>query len=323
MSSQLKTVPIGLIRENQIALRSVNKESEAYKGLRDSIGQMGIMNSINVRPSNDVPGTYELVDGLHRYTAAKELGNTEVPVNVLDINEGQVALAQIMANVHKIETRPVEYSQQLVRILTANPTWTINELATKLARSPAWLSERLNLTKLDPDIAALVDDSKINLTNAYVLAKLPQAEQKAFLDNAIAMPPTEFGPTVQARVKELRDAARQGRQAAPVGFVPIQAIRKMGDIKAAVENPVNVVEIVTAQGFNTPADIVKATLAWVVQNDPASLARQKDSYDAREKEKADAKAKREAERKAKKDKEAAEIAATVTGQPVADAIQAA
>jgi ParB/RepB/Spo0J family partition protein len=309
--SKQETVHIGLIRENQVALRSVNKDSEAYIGLRDSISQVGILSPISVRPAGDTPGTYELVDGLHRFSAAKDAGLEQVPVNILDINEGQVALAQIMANVHRVETRPVEYSRQLVRILTANPTWTINELATKLGKSGTWLGERLNLTKLSAEIAKLVDEGKMNLTNAYVLAKLPPAEQVNFLDSAISMPPTEFGPTVQARVKEIRDAARQGREANPTGFVAVQTLRKMSEIKDAFTNPASVTEIATSQGLTSPADVAKAILAWVLNNDPASIATQQDKYNAREAEKAAAKAKRLADAEAKKNKDAAAVAAEV------------
>ncbi len=52
---------------------------------------------------------YSLIDGLHRYNAAQDAGLEEIPCHVLTMDELQVLEAQLMANVHKVETRPVEY----------------------------------------------------------------------------------------------------------------------------------------------------------------------------------------------------------------------
>ena len=154
----------------------VNKECEEYVGLVDSIRQVGVMNPITVREVRD-PETgqkyYSLVDGLHRYNAAQDAGLEEIPVHVLTLDEVQVLEAQLMANIHKVETRPVEYSKQLGRILAHNPLMTAAELSVKLGKSPTWVGQRLNLIKLDEKIQALVDDGTINLTNAIAMSKLP------------------------------------------------------------------------------------------------------------------------------------------------------
>ncbi len=88
---------------------------------------------------------------------------------------------------------------------------TAAELSVKLGKSPTWVGQRLNLTKLDEKIQALVDDGTINLTNAIAMSKLPVEEQGTFVERAITMTPAEFTPTVNARIKEVRDAKRQGR----------------------------------------------------------------------------------------------------------------
>ena len=56
--------------------------------------------------------------------------------------EDAVMEAQTMANIHKIETRAVEYSRQWFRILTRNPLMAESELAAKLGKSPQRSDER-------------------------------------------------------------------------------------------------------------------------------------------------------------------------------------
>ena len=46
---ELKTIPISTIRENPVALRTVNRDTEEYQGLVDSISQKGFLGAITVR----------------------------------------------------------------------------------------------------------------------------------------------------------------------------------------------------------------------------------------------------------------------------------
>ena len=320
MSGQadLRNVAISSIRENPVALRGVNKETEEYVGLRDSIGSAGILNPISVRAKVD-PATqaeyFEICDGLHRYSCALDVGLETIPVNVVSLTESQTLEAQVMANVHKIETKPVEYTKQLQRIVAANPTMTLAELATRLCKSPAWLNQRFGLLKLEPGIAKLVDDNKINLSNAYALAKLPSNEQLNFIDSAMTMAPAEFVPTVNARVKELRDAARQGRDATKAEFTAVPFLRKLADIKAEHEHASVGPQLVAETGAATAVDGFALGVAWVVNMDPQSVAAQAAKAEAR-------RLKQESERKARvverADKRAAE-AATAQAKARADA----
>lgn len=310
------TVKISQIRENPNALRTVNRTTEEYAGLVDSIKKQGVLNPILVRECTD-PQTgekfYGLIDGLHRFTASQDAGLSEIPVHIKALDEVGVMLAQMMANVHKVETRPVEYSKQLVRILALDPLLTTAQLADQLAKSPTWLNDRLGLTKLIPDIAGLVDEGKINLSNAYALSKLPPEEQPNFLDRAMTMTPQQFLPTANARTKELRDAKRQGRDPnAVTEFQPVAHLRKLAELKAEADNK-EVARILT-QGIDNPVDAFNLGILWALNLDPASAQAQRDKDAARRKELEDAKERRKQERAAKKEAEAAAKAADLQSQ---------
>ena len=312
---ELKHIPLNKIRENPVALRNVNRESEDYQGLVDSIRKDGVLNAIVVREITD-PDTketlYGLIDGLHRYTASQDAGKTDIPAHITSMDEAKILEAQILANIHKVETKPVEYSKQLVRILAQNPLMTTSELAATLSKSPSWLAERLGLVKLAEAIQKLVDEDKINLSNAYALAKLPAEEQPNFLDRAMTMQPPEFVPTVNGRIKELRDAKRQGRAAAPAEFVPVARLRKLGELKDELNNPVVGKVLVTELKPKSMDEAFALGVAWALHMDPATVQadRQRDAEarKAREEEKA----KRKAEREEKAKKEAAEKSASLS-----------
>ena len=147
----LQIIAMKDIRENPVALRSVNRESESFLGLVDSIKVQGFRGAITVRPRKE-PDTdveyFELIDGLQRFNAAKDAGLEEIKCDVNDLNDDEVLEAQIMANIHKIETRPVEYSNQLRKILSRNPLMTEAQLGQRIGKSGTWISQRLGLEKI-------------------------------------------------------------------------------------------------------------------------------------------------------------------------------
>src|SRR5688572_23183671 len=110
-ATQLLTIPLGMIRENPDALRAVDKESENFLGLVDSIKQKGVLNAISVREVVAPSGAkeYALIDGLHRFHAAIAAALTEIPAQVFSLDQAEVYEAQIEANVHKVETKHMDY----------------------------------------------------------------------------------------------------------------------------------------------------------------------------------------------------------------------
>lgn len=309
-----RVIAISSIRENPVALRTVNRESEEFIGLCDSIREVGLMNAFTVRErTEEVDGKsttfYELIDGLHRYTACCEAGIKEVSVRVMALNDAEALEAQIIGNIHRIETKPVEYTKQLQRMFSANPTLTLTEMAVKVAKSPAWVSQRLNLLKLDPAIQKFVDDGKLSVSNAVQLAKLPVAEQLNYLDQSMTMGSEEFVPLVQARAKELRDAARQGRDAAPAVFVPLPRMQKMPILKAEYETPTVGPELCKKYKAKTGPEGFALGIAFALSLDPANIEI-RTAADAEKKANLKIeKDKRAAERAKKKAEEATKLAA--------------
>lgn len=309
---RLMNIPLTKIRENKEALRKVNRQNPRYIEMRDSVKNQGILNAVSVRELTD-PVTneeyYALIDGLHRYTAAKDVGLESIPASILSKTDAEVLEAQVIANIHKVETKPSEYSKQLVMILSQNPTLTKASLCTKLSKSLKWLDDRLGLTHLDESISKLVDDQTLNLTNAYMLSKLEEEEQKEFLDQALSQQPSEFIPTVNNRLKQIKDANRKGRDPSKAEFAPVHHLKKTGEIKAELEHPN---EILKSVGDKTdPKEIIKQVLLWCFNMDEIGIAFQKTKHeDLKKKQEEDKKARQE-EREKKKRDDAAKVAASL------------
>jgi ParB/RepB/Spo0J family partition protein len=309
---ELKHIELSKIFEPDEALRKVDRGNPDYLGLVESVRIRGIMNPINVREIMD-PDTnemvYGLIDGLQRLSASKDSGQETIPCHVTSLEDAELLEAQIIANAHKVETRPVEYSKAMLKVLEHNPMLSRTELATRLAKTASWISERLGLLKLTDELGKLVDDGSIKLSNAYALAKLPPEEQADFADRAMTMSPQQFAPTANARVMEIRTAKRKGRDATPEEFQPVPILRSRSELAAEVEKPTAGIGIIKENNITTPIDAFNMAVKWCLNLDPVSVEIQKANDEERRAEKKRQKEKMTVERMRKRAKEAAEKAA--------------
>ena len=308
--AKMQHLPLSSIRPNVVALRAVNQEGEEFIGIKESVEHDGVQQSITVREAKDKESGekyYEIIDGLQRFTASQLTGKNTIPAIVVEADDLQVLKLQVVGNIHRVETKPKELQNQLVRLMSLDPAVTKSSLAADFSKSPAWVDNILSLSTVKNEkIIQMINDGKISATKAYALAKLPVEEQDNYVDDAITLPADEFVTKVNTRAKELRDAKRAGRSAAPPTFVATAKLRKLADLKNEMDN------MVAAKGLlksaKTPEDGYKAAFAYIFQLDDASIAASKAKWDAQEDEKAARAARIKEAKAAKKAAEAAKMA---------------
>lgn len=296
-------IPVDKIRINKESLRDVDVKNPQFQELMNSVKVEGILNPINVAPGED-PETkelyYGLVDGLQRLTAAKAAGMTEVPALIKDATQVEVWRRQVIGNAVRVDTRPVEFAKQLQRLMGADPMCTVASMAAQVNKSDAWVKERLNLTNLIPEAAALVDEGVINITSAFSLAKLPADVQPEFLEKAQTLPHTDFAPLCVTRKKEIDKAKREGRVATGSDFTPTPHLQKLGDIKSEIETGSMGAKLIANGRVTSPEEAFKLALQWALHIDPMSAADQRMKHEEIQKTAKEKKEKAELERAKKK-----------------------
>ncbi len=288
-TNDLKFIPVSEIRENKEALRSVDRQNEQFMELAASVRNKGILNPILVcqmADSETGESFFALVDGLQRFTAAKDAGMDTVPALVKPQSEVDILANQLITNAIRVETKPVEYTKQIQRLMQLNPMLTLTSLANSLGKSDSWLKQRLDLLKLTPKAAELVDEGQINVTNAYALSKLPTEVQEEYLDKAREMSHLEFLPEVVNKKKELDKARREGRKAEPEVFKPVPKLLKLPVIEEQIKEPVALAKLLEDQNCSTALEGALAALNWVIGLDPKSVAAQQVKWDEQQAAKA-------------------------------------
>lgn len=292
-------IPVGAIKSNSDALREVDRKNPEYLEMADSVRKDGVLLPIRVRAMQDTETGetyYGLIDGLQRLTASKDAGFETVPAYIVARTDEEVDFDQIITNVVKVETKPVEYSKKLQRLLEMNPTMTCANLAARLSKSDTWLKERLKLTQLSTACAKLVDEGVINIANAYALAKLPADEQDLLIQQAQTLPTGEFVPMATQRKKDIEKAKREGNAGRVPEFAPRQALRKLTDVQGEAETSSAGKAYVASQRLTTAEDGWDLAILWVMQADPDSIATQRKKFNELQAAENDKREKAQAER---------------------------
>lgn len=299
----MSKIQLADIKVSPAALRQCKTDNVDYIQLRDSVGEAGLLHPLLVREKTDTldDGSsetyYELVDGLQRYTACQELGIDEVDIKIGTFGDIEALQAQIITNAHRVETKPVEYTKALQRLMVLDPTLTIPELAKRIAKAPQWLNQRFNMiNKLDPRLLDLINEGKISVTNALQLAKLPQTEQFDYAGQAQTEATTDFVKTVKDRVSEINKAAREGREAEVRTFDLNIKQRKLSEIKAAHESGEVAVQVISETQCTDPVQAFQLGIDWVLSVDPVTAKERESAYDEAEKLREEKKAQAKVER---------------------------
>lgn len=158
-------VDINKIERNKQQPRK-NFDEAALDELADSIKQHGIIQAIVVQDRGD---HYEIIAGERRWRAARIAGLKEVPVDIKHYNEQEMAEVSLIENLQREDLNPIEEAQAFKQ-LKEMFSLTDDQVAEKVSKSRAAITNSLRLLKLDERVQQMVIDEK--LTTGHVRALL-------------------------------------------------------------------------------------------------------------------------------------------------------
>lgn len=273
---QAANIPLRDIIEPIHLLRLVDKGSLDYREMHDSVRDYGLLNSISVRPSEKYEGKYELVEGLWRYSVARQLRWETIPCIVKEsLDDTETLFAQIIANATWVETKPCEFADHIDRILKMNVDMTFVELAGKLRKDVGWIQDTLSLRSLKPEIQRSLDRGELPVKSARLLAKLPKQWQEKLVRQAQLYPYAEFSPIVREAIKNYREGIRQGRMAEfyELQFKPHPFYRSLRESTHEMMFCENGAVYIATENLS-PIAAWKRAVEWVLHMDPKGVEAQ-------------------------------------------------
>ena len=136
--------------------------------LAESIRQHGIIQPLVLRKIGD---KYEIIAGERRYKASYIAGLSEVPAVIINLNDNESAEVAIVENIQRKDLSPIEEAKSYKKLLDRGYL-TQDQLAGRMGKTQATISNKLRLLNLDDDIQNALLNNKISERHARSLLRI-------------------------------------------------------------------------------------------------------------------------------------------------------
>ncbi|MFJ8208255.1 ParB/RepB/Spo0J family partition protein [Streptomyces sp. NPDC096033] len=129
---------------------------------------------------------YVVLDGNRRLAAAREAGLSALRVDVRDdLAASRAALleAALVANMHRLDLHVMEQARAVRELVREHGHQRL--VAQQLGKTPAWVSQRLKLLDLAPDLQELVERGELKVKDARRIGAMAPGLQHAAAEQAM------------------------------------------------------------------------------------------------------------------------------------------
>ncbi|MDF0491491.1 PRTRC system ParB family protein [Sphingomonas sp. H39-1-10] len=162
-------------------------DRKKHDELVESLRLRGMLQPILVRPAPDTDDSYTIIAGGRRYRAAVEAFGLEaqVPVIIREMTDQEALEAAIDENDVRDDASETEQADAAVRVLAACQNDRA-EAVRRLGWSRAKLDRRLALASLSETVKFALDERRIKVGHAELLAAVPADKQDKALETILA-----------------------------------------------------------------------------------------------------------------------------------------
>ncbi len=193
-------LPLDLITTGAFQARR-RFQDDALDELAASIAESGVIQPVVVRGNRETG--YTLLAGERRWRAAARAGLHELPAIVRnDLADDQAAILGLIENLQRESLGVIDTARGLQSLCAAHGL-THDAVAERIGKSRAYVSNYLRVLRLAEPVQALLEDGRLSLGHAKVLAGLDSTTQLRLARRA-----ADTATSVRALEQQARDAAQ-------------------------------------------------------------------------------------------------------------------
>ncbi len=141
-----------------------------------SIRENGLLQPIVVRPDGD---TFQIIAGNRRLEACKRLGLRKITSTVVDLDDKEAYELSLVENVQRNDLDPIEEAEAFRKYVEEFGYGSITELARRIHKSQTYVTRRIQLLDVAPEIRNLVSSGQMTVAIAQEIVGL------SFQDNRL------------------------------------------------------------------------------------------------------------------------------------------
>jgi len=154
-------------------------DPEEIDELAASIGEHGVIQPLIVTHGSE-PGAYILIAGERRLIAARKAGLRTIPAILREASHQQLVELALVENVQRADLGPLE-TAEAYRQLAEDFNLSHEEIAARVGKSRAAVTNTLRLLKLPEDVKQALAQGEISEGHARALLALPSPQAQSTL----------------------------------------------------------------------------------------------------------------------------------------------
>jgi ParB family chromosome partitioning protein len=179
-SAAVKFVALSQLQANPSQPRTDFSEQEIAE-LAESIKTLGLLQPILVRSH---AGGYQIIAGERRYRAAAKAGLAQVPVIIKSLDDRETLEVAIVENVQRQNLNPFEEAKGYQRLMDEFAL-TSQEVADRVGKDRATVSNLTRILKLPPVVQEMVRDGRISVGHAKAILTVKEPVAQISLANKV------------------------------------------------------------------------------------------------------------------------------------------
>lgn len=166
-SAELRPLPLDRIEPNPFQPRK-DFSPEELEDLARSIKENGLLQPLVVRPTPRGGTTWQLVAGERRLRAVAQLGWSEVPAWVREVDDQTLLVLALVENLQREALGPLEEAEGY-QVLSESFGLTQGEIADAVGKDRSTVANTLRLLNLPPSVRKLVETGDLSAGHARAL----------------------------------------------------------------------------------------------------------------------------------------------------------
>lgn len=179
MQTIYKDVPIGQIEilHNYREVSPPTEKDTDIIELSNDIKVKGVMQPVMLRPHPSAKNSYQIIYGHRRFLASQLAGKTTLPAIIREVADDQVLEMQVTENLQRKDVHPMDEAAAYKQLMNQKK-YSVQEISVRFAKSPEYITHRLKLNELVPELQKDFKQDKMLLGHALLLCRLTEKDQR-------------------------------------------------------------------------------------------------------------------------------------------------
>lgn len=157
-------------------------DEEALDELADSIRQLGVIQPVTVRKSDN--GKYIIISGERRWRAAQRADLKTLPAYIREVDDETLYAMALVENIQRQDLNAIEIALGYQRLIDECHL-TQDALSEKVGKKRSSISNYLRLLKLPDEVQLALKEGLVSMGHAKAIASAPADQQVRLLKKCI------------------------------------------------------------------------------------------------------------------------------------------